>query len=331
MPLRSGLGAQIGVATEETYGTYKAPTRFLPFDSESITFEPQYVRNQALRTGRMAQAQNLHRKTTGTVSGDFSTKLFDQGMGILFNLLHGNAVSPTKITEKSEEVYKQTHAIGLTDPYGKSLTVQVGRPGTGGTIHPFSYLGCKVMAVTVAIEAQGEATLNVTVDGQSETTGEALASATYDADALPFTFQEMSVKLAGATAANVRSITLNISVPQSTDRYHLGNSGKKDQPIANGMVELTADAELEFASLTDHNRFKNEEVVKLELLGTGAEIGEEGEKFKANFTAPAAKQVSSSPTVQGPDIITQSVSFELLDNGSEAPLTFEYFSTDSAL
>lgn len=333
MPLRSGLGAQIGVAKEETYGTYKAPTRFFQFDSESITLEKEFVRNQGLRAGRMAQAKNLHRATTRTVSGDFNTKLFDQGMGILFNLLHGNTVTPTKITgeEKSEEVYKQTHAIGLTDPFGKSLTLQVGRPGTGGTIHPFSYLGCKIPAVSVSIEAQGEAMLAVTVDGQDEVTSESLASASYDADTLPFTFQEMAVKLGGETAANVRSITLNISIPQSTDRYHLGNSGKKDQPLANAFVELTADAELEFADLDDHNRFKNEEVVKLELLGTGAEIGEDGETFQANFTAPAAKQVSSGPTVQGGDIITQSVSFELLDNGSEAPLTFEYFSTDSAL
>lgn len=331
MAFRSGIGGQLGVATEETYGTYKAPTKFLPFDSESIALDQNYIKNQALRAGRMAQAKNLHRKTTRTVAGDFSTKLFDQGMGILFNQLHGNSVSPTKVAEKSEEVYKQVHAIGLTDPYGKSLTLQVGRPGTKGTVHPFSYLGCKVMSISISIEAQGEAMVSVSVDGQDETTAQTLGSATYDADTLPFTFQEMLVKFGEEQAANVRSITLNIGVPMSTDRYHLGNSGKKDQPISNALVELTAEAELEFADLTDHTRFKNEDVVKLSLLGTGAEIGEDEETFKANFIAPAAKQVSSSPTVTDPDIITQSVSFELLDNGSEAPLTFEYYSTDSSL
>lgn len=331
--MRSGLGAQLGVVAEAEYGVFKAPTRFYPFESESLALEKQFNKSAGLRAGRLSQAQNLHRGTTRTAAGDFSMEFLDQGMGVLLNQLHGNAVTPAKVTgeTKSELVYKQVHEVGLVDPFGKSLTVQVGRPDTANTTQPFSYLGCKVVEFKISIEAGGTAMVTVSVDGQDEVTSESLASASYDADALPYTFQQMVAKIGGEAVANVRSIDINIAIASNTERYHLGNSGVKDEPIANELLAVTADAELEFSSLADHTRYKNEEVVKLELLGTGAAIGEKGEKFEANFEGPACKQVSSSPTVEGPDVLTTDVSFEFLDNGTKAPFIATLFSTDSAL
>lgn len=328
MAERSGLGAQLGVRKEETYGTYKAPNRFIPLNTESLSMPKEFVRSKGLRAGRLAQAQTLHRGTTRSVGGDIAFELFDQGMGALFDLLHGEVVTPTKIAETA--AYKQLHKVGLVSPYGKSATVQVGRPDTGGTVRPFSYLGCKALSMKISIEASGIATVTMSLDGQDEVTGEALAAATYDTDTLPFTFQQMEVLVGGAPIGNVRSITLDISVPQNTGRYHLGNSGKKSEPIANELVAITANGTLEFASLADHERYKNEEVVKLALKATGGVIAG-ANKFAANFTLPAAKQVSSSPQVQGPDVLTTDVSFEGLDNGTEAPLEVELVSTDTAL
>ncbi len=331
--MRSGLGAQLGVATEAAYGTFKAPTRFLPFTSESLSLEKNYSKSAGLRAGRFAQAQNLHRATTRTGGGDFSLELLDQGMGIIWNQLHGNVVAPVKIegAEKSGLVFKQLHEIGLKDPFGKSLTVQVGRPDTANTVQPFSYLGCTVLEVKISIEAGGTAELTVSVDAKDEVTNQALAEPTYDADTLPFTFQQMVAKVGGGKVANVRSIEIGIALGMNTERFHLGNEGTKDQPIVNELLAVTADATLEFTGLTDHNRYKNEEVVLLELEGTGAAIGEEGETFRCDFELPAAKQVSSSPTVEGPDVLTTDVTFEALDNGVKAPLLIEYLSTDNAL
>jgi Phage tail tube protein len=329
--MRSGLGAQLGVATETTVGTFKAPTRFFPFESESLSLEKNYVKSAGLRAGRMSQAENLHRATTRTVGGDFNIEFFDQGMGVLLNQLHGNTVTPTKLEEKSKKVFKQVHEIGLTDPFGKALTVQVGRPDTANTVQPFSYLGCKIVEYKLSIEAGGIASLSISVDGTDELTSQSLGSASYDADALPFTFQQMVAKIGGSSIGNVRSIDLSVAVGMNTERFHLGNKGVKDQAIVNELLAVTADATLEFANLNDHNRYTEEKVVELALLGTGAEIGTEGETFAANFTLPAAKQVSSSPMVSGPDVLTTDVTFEALDNGTKAPLTAELLSTDTAI
>lgn len=332
MAERSGIAAQLGIATEEEYGVYEAPATFLPFTSESLALTKEYIRSQGLRAGRLVQAKTLHLDTTRTVGGDVSLEFFNQGMGKLLNLLHGEEVAPAEIEGTSPKAYKQVHKVGLVSPFDKSLTLQVGRPDTGGTVRAFSYLGCKLVTASLAVESGGVTSLNLTFDGQDEDTGEALGEATYDTDAVPFTFQQVVAKVGGSEVANVRSITFNIEIPQSTDRYHLGNEGLKDQPIANELIAVTADATLEFSSLSDHERFTGASTAKLETIATGASIDSEpATNFKATLTAPAAKQVSSSPTVQGPDIITQDVSFECLDNGTEAPLTIETVSTDSAL
>lgn len=330
---RSGLGAQIGVATEETYGTFKAPTRFYPFESESLALTKNYVKSSGLRAGRLSQASTLHRATTRTAAGDFSIELFDQGTGILFNQLHGETITPVKIEEKSKLLFKQVHKIGLTDPFAKSMTVQVGRPDVTGTTRAFSYLGCKVTEMKISVDAGGLAMVSVSVDGMDEKTGEALATPTYNATTLPYTFQQMVCNIGGAEAAFVRSITITISVGQNTDRYNLGNAGTKDAPIVNDLLAVTADATLEFSGLTDHERFTKEQLKELVLVGTGAEPGAEakGDNFLANFKMAAAKQVSSSPTVNGPDIITQDVSFECLDNFTAPPLEAEILSTDTTV
>lgn len=333
MAVRSGLGAQLGVATEETYGTYKAPTRFFPFENESLALTKNYVKSAGLRAGRLSQAANLHRATTRTAGGDFGLDFVDQGMGILLNQLHGETITPTKIEEKSKLLYKQLHKIGLSDPYSKSMTVQVGRPGVDGTVRAFSYLGCKITECKIAVDAGGTASLSISIDGQDEVLTETLATPSYDSDTLPFTFQQMVAKIGGSEVANVRSMSITISVASNTERYTLGQSGKKLTPIVNDLVAVTADATLEFSGLADHERYTKEQSKELQLIGTGAEPGSEakGDNFVASFVAKAAKQVSSSPTVQGPDVLTQDVTFECLDDGTNPPLSVELLSTDSAI
>lgn len=328
---RSGLDGQLGVATEETFGAFKAPSRFFEFISESLELTKNYVEPGGIRAGRAVQSNRLHKGTTRTAGGDFSIAFYDQGMGILLNQLHGKTVTPEKLEEKSKKVFKQVHEIGNSSPFAKSMTVQVGRPDVGGTVNPFSYTGCKITEYKLSIDQGGEAMLGVTIDGIDELTGEALGAASYDTDALPFTFQEMAVNLGGSEKVNVQNITLTIAVGYNTERFTLGNKGKKRQQIPNALISITADATLEFESLADHTRFVKEEEKALELVGVGEEIGTEGEHMEVKFKAPAAKQISSGPTVQGTDIVTQSVQFKCFDDGTTVPLTATILSTDNAI
>jgi len=53
--------------------------------------------------------------------------------------------------------------------------------------------------------------------------------------------------------------------------------------------------------------------------------------YKADFTMASTVAVSSGPTVQGPDVLTQEITLEALDNAAAAPLVVEYVTVDTAL
>ena len=325
----SGLDAQLGIGNETTYGTRVAPTSFIPFESESLALTQEYIENQPLMSGVMVQPQGYHVSSTRTVEGSVEMLMFDRGLGKILNLLTGDTISVVT-PNGATNARTATFPIGLTSPVGKSLSIQVGRPDTTGTVRPFDYIGCKITEATISVESGEAATLSLNVDGRDEKTDQTLATPTYSAAAKPFSFQNWGIDIGGNAAANVRSLTITIPLNMATDRYHLGNSGTKDEPLLNAQSEIAVSATLEFRSLADHSRFRNESVVALTATATG-DIIESSTRYKAEIAIPAAKQVSSAPAVGGPDIVTSDVEFRALWNGTNAPMTITTTSTDTAL
>jgi hypothetical protein len=329
MPHGSGLDAQIGVGVESTYGTRVAPTTFLPFESESLTLSKSYIENQPLMAGVMVQPTGYHVSSTRAAEGSIELQYFDRGMGKFLNLLTGATVA-TVTPGGATTARTHTFPIGLESPVGKSLSIQVGRPDTAGTVRPFDYVGCKVTEAVISIESGEAATLSLNVDARDETTNQTLGTATYSAAARPFGFQNWAITLAGSPHVRCRSLTITIPLNMATDRYHLGNSGVKDEPLLNAQSDITANATFEFSSLADHTRFVNESTVALVATATNGLI-EGAFNYKSEITIPAAKQISSGPTVGGPDLLTVDAEFKALYNGTNAPLTIVNTSTDTAL
>jgi hypothetical protein len=325
----SGLDAQLGVGVESIYGTRVAPSTFIPFESESLALTQEYIENQPLMSGVMVQPEGYHVSSTRSAEGSVEMLYFDRGMGKILNMLTGSTVTPAT-PSGATNARTQTFPIGLTSPVGKSLTLQVGRPDTTGTVRPFDYVGCKVSEATISVEAGEAATLSLNVDSRDEKTDQSLATPTYSAAAKPYGFQAWSLSIGGSAAVNVRSLTITIPLNMATDRYNLGNSGVKDEPLVNAQSELAVSATLEFQSLADHTRFRNESVVALAASATGALI-EDALYYKTEITIPAAKQVSSNPVVAGPDLVTSDVEFRALWNGTDAPMTIVNTNTDTTL
>lgn len=328
MSTRSGIAAQLGVSTEGTVGTYQAPTTFIEFTSESLRLVKDYIRTSGLRAGRAFQSENLHVPTTRRVEGSLNFDVQDQGLGKFLNLLHGNTVTPASLTGG---LYRQTHNIGLTDPYGKALGIQVGRPDVAGTVQPFSYLGCKVAAVTFSLERGGVVTAEVSIDGMDETTSESLGAATYATSSVPFNFLNADIEFDDVVLTDcVRSATVTVTLPMDTERFCIGNGATKKEPILNGPISVEIGLEAEFASLTQHTAFTAATRRKIELLCTGTTTS--GTYASAlNFTAASTVTTGEGPVVEGPDVLTQNLTLEVLDNGSDTPLVIEYVSADASL
>jgi hypothetical protein len=157
---RTGLAAQIGYATEVTVGTPVTATAFLPLISESLTQDRTRLESSGILAGRRVLTSDQYNGGDVTVSGSVQHELYNRGLGKLFTAMFG-AVATTGAGP-------YTHTFTPGDLSGDSLTVQVGRPATNGTVFPFTYAGMKVASWEIACAAGEIATLGMDLVGQRE-------------------------------------------------------------------------------------------------------------------------------------------------------------------
>ena len=315
MAVATGVGAQLGLKAETTWGTAVTPDTFLPFTSESISQQFEYIESKGLQAGALGQKSGLHVQTTTSVEGSINLDVTTADHNPLFNMLHGNTVTPAT-PGGGTNTRTQTHNIGSTDPIGKGLTVQVGRPDVGGTVRPFTYAGCKVASVTYSCDRGGVLTASYNLVGKSETTGTSLASASYSYGK-PFNFTQGSIELDDAVLTDcVRSASITVTLPMATDRYCIGGGSTRKEPIVNDLISVDVQLECEFTSLTQHTAFVAATRRKVELNFTDT-VAIEGSLYPyCYFTVASTVATGSGPTVQGPDVITQTINLKGLDDGS---------------
>lgn len=326
----TGRSAQFGISVPETtYGTYVAPTLFLPLPAdggESFERNQENLEIDTLRADTLVMSSDMVIQTTRDATGGLSLPFYRKGLGKLLNLLHANTVTPTQVGVTG--AYTQTHNIGLTAP-ARSATIQIGRDTVDGTTRAFNYLGCKATEASFSCDVGEAVQSEWSFDSQDEEVTSALVAATYPTSNLPFHFKQGSVEIDDAVLTDcVRSFELSVSIDQDTARYCLGSSGLKKIPIVTG-IDITGSLTLEFASMTQHTAFTSSSNRKLELLFTGDAIG--ASTYQADFVVPRMRTLKASPQVGGPDVITYDMEFRALYDGTNAPLQVVYRSTDTAL
>jgi Phage tail tube protein len=342
MTTRSGLDAQLGIAAESVFGTGVAVTRFLEFDNEDMKFIPTWLEGEGLRAGRKYKRNSRVSVSRKDVNGKFDIKVPTKGLGLLLKHMIGSSATATQIDET--DAYEQIHQPG--DLYGKSLTVQIGRPEAGtGTVRPFAYTGCKVTQWEMTVQDGDHLKLSITLDGRDEDTTTGLATASYAAASELFNFSHATLKLGGtattnsglitvsggaAVAAVINQIQIKGENPMAADRYGVGNAGLKNEQIENDYPNVTGSFDAEFAKTELYDVFKGVTSVPMELT---FELGEAdtGEPFHLSFIAPAIKLKDSSPSVDGPGIVKGNTEWELYDDEVNPPFQFRYVSTDTAL
>lgn len=326
----SGLGAQLAAGKESTYGTAVARNRWFEFRNEGMKVAQEFLRSQQLKAGAMFQTSTRRTATTRAAAGAVTMEVPNKQFGIFLDQLHGNTVTPAQ--QGATTAYKQVHAIGTSDPAGKSFTLQVGKPDTSGTVRAFTYPGCKLTGATFSASIGEYLTAELQIDAQDEDTATALDTPAYPAGLRSFDFMQGVVSLAGSplTSVVVRGMSLQIAYEYATERFSLGAATKK-APLTNGYPTISCTLDLEFKDLaTAYSVFRAGTIVALSVDFTGPQIAAPyNEEIK--FTMPAVGLNGETPTVDGPDLLAQSVECEVLDDGTNPPLTIEYTSTDAAL
>ena len=330
MAIRSALAAQLGLAQSSTFGTYQTPTRFLEFVEESLEYNIERVEspglrsnNRVLRTDRYAPGQ---KRVEGSVTLEPSTK----GYGLILK----HALGSASITTPSGATLARLHTHTLGDIFGTSLTVQVGRPDTSGTVQPFSFLGMRVDTLSLSNAVDELLVCEVGFVGQEQTTAQALATAVYPTTGGAAAYEQFYwtqgvISVAGSPVAIVSDFQIEVNNTLKSDRYFLGGA-TMSEPILAGMTEITGSITAEFDSLTALNRFVNNDQVALSAKWTAATAIESTTFPYVEVTIPKVRFDSGSPTVGGPDVLTVELAFKALNDGTNAPITIDYMTSDTA-
>ena len=325
MAIGSGIGSQLGIATETTFNTSVTVSRFYEFTSENLQFNKKTAVGMGLRAGGLLPRSQRRVVTTTDATGDINLNLPTRGLGLLLAHSMGSFPSPTTVTTG---VYSYTFTLG--DVFGKSFTAQVGVPQYGGTVTPKTLSGAKISNFELAVATGGIATGKFSVDAASLTTGVALATASYSTISNIFHFAQGAITVDGSSVANVKDFSITVDNTLKSDRYNLGAAGIKSEQTINGFRKVDGKLTAEFTDTSFFTKYYNDTTTALVLTFTGATIAG-GQRETLSITIPAVKFDADTPNVAGPQVIDLAMTFQAYDDGTNQPLTIVYQTADSAL
>lgn len=253
-----GFNGQFGLKAESTYGTAVVVDRFYELLNEEIDFDPTRVESEGIRSGQRHIRSDDWTTGVGRVSGGLDLELATKNMALLFKHLLG--------TVNTSGAGPYTHVITPGDKTGLGLTMQSGRPGSGGTVHPYTWAGCKLTGGELTFEVDKIAKLHLDVLGKSQTTATGLASASYTASNNVLAYSHGALTVAAA-AIKAKSGSIKWDIPMADDRIFVGDT-TINEPLENGRREASFSLDCEFEDLTAYNRIVNGTEAALSLAFT---------------------------------------------------------------
>ena len=324
--------AYLGAKDEATYGTAIAVDKFYEFNSEGIEGKYERIESEALRAGTKFTRSDRFAVNPKGAEGEIEMEVMTRQFGFWLKHMLGNVASGTAALG----VTKHTFTPG--DLNGKSFTVQVGRPGSNGTVHPFTYEGGKVSEWELKNSVDGLLMLNVTADFEAEsssgTGAYAVSTPTYPTvDNTLFSFLGGDVQVAG-TSFKVSDVSIKGSNGLKTDRYFIGSGLGKREPLEAEFREIEFELSGEFEDLTQYNRVKSATaagaLASVTLTWTGLAVAGGGiPTFKV--TLPAARFDTGAPNVDGRDLIGLTLGGKATFDGTLPAITVEYTTPDTTV
>jgi hypothetical protein len=316
---------------ETTYGTRVVPTTGYEFESEGGVRQQKYLESRQLRAGRFFQSGTRRVLTTRDAQVSLNGQVPNKDFGSIVDLLHGNTVTP--VQQAATTAYKQTH--NLTGDPTKSATIQVGKPSTDGTVRPFDYTGCVVNQFTLSCATDDWLKFATTMDAQDEDTSQTLAVASYPTALEGFHFQEATVTVNGivqnlaTTGALVKSLGLDLSLPRATERYGLRSTALKAKPILNDYTPGSGSIGYEFDDMAQYTLFQNGTKVPIifDFTSNTGNLAGTAIPYQLTITIAQAQFTGTTPTVQGPDVLSFEAPFSILDDGTNPPIKFDIIET----
>lgn len=359
--VNSGLGAQIVMAPETTYGTVSSAlaTSAQPyeFNSETLALKKTVVQGKGLHSGglhnRSSRRVLTYYSAAGNVNMDLPTRYLNQLLWQMFG--SKNQAAATLTEDGTTGAYSATHAPGSL--VGTSMTIQKGVPSVDGTAgSPFTYVGCKMTDWTIAVATGAIATLQTTWDSRNELGGTgngdpvntsvpALAEWTESSDNSIFHFREATLFTGGTVsttagittvtgqvaAGNVKSAEIKYAFHLDTGRYFLGSKGFKAEQVENNFRDITGQFVVEWLnSEAMYDAFATDTPTSLQLSFVGDPIGTGADTSELTILIPKVYLEGETPKVGGPAVVSQTVPFTGLDDQDDNPIQATYWTLDAS-
>jgi len=323
------IETQLGTKDETTYGTAVTVDRFVPFLSESIQPETFRTRTPGLRAGKRTARTDEYVAGIRGYAGSIELPVESLGFGLWLKRALG-AVSTTGPTGGAYQ------HVGVIDPDAcvPSFTMQVNRAFApcAVTDQAFTWEGCQVSSWELNVSVDEVVKFSAEIVAEDGTTGTALAAASYPAGE-PLAWSKASLTV-GGTSVPVTSFSLKCNNNLKTDRHYLQNSARRAEASRDDFPEVTVEFEADFSSLTQYNRFVAETAsgtrAALVFAATSLTAITTGVFPGISISLPAVDFMDHSVAVEGTEMLMQTISGMVLDDGSNQPISWTYTSADSA-
>lgn len=328
--------ASINVGSETVYNTGVTPTRGIEFTGEDLDWSKAIVQGKGIRVGSRVPRSARRVVPTAMGVGSFTQELYSKGMGMLFKAALGVGTSTVVSGSTFQQVF--TLATGTLAP---SLTVQKGSPEVGGTVDAQTYTGCTVDTLELDFPNADIGTAKFTLDIANMVTATAYTAPTYPATPSQFHFGNLSVASGTLTAPTATALASGATVigdvrdasvvlaNTPSQRFNGNATGRKSQPTL-GDATLSGKLTVEYDATTWRDAVLNETPFNLIFTYTGAALSVGVETIQ--IIIPEVKFDDEMPKTNGTELITQSMTWQGLDNLTAAqPIWVVIRTSDSAL
>lgn len=303
MAIAVGTQTALGIGAESTYGTAVAPTVWYPILDESIEYDPEDIVSEGMRYGSgyfMEAARRVRSHRSG--SGGFGLELQKTAMALVFEHMLGTETADTPASGDT------TWTIGSL--LEESLTVQKRFYDEAlAHVNTFTAKGGKVTSWDLNIERGSIPRVNLGFDFFDVVDDVSGTAPSYSTAAL-WTPNDTSLEIDSSEVGGVLSLQLSASNPRETRRYISGTAAS----VANGYRTLTGTLRYDFSGTTFWDLYDGDTLSDWDVIFSAASGDLTISLQDVHLTGEAPKASGTGP-------VEQSVTFEVLYDGTNSPIT----------
>jgi hypothetical protein len=234
-----GAGGFMGIALEAVAGTYLAPIKYVPFESESLN----WVQDTTFRRPIRQSADNIGAVLgDGRVEGDIGMEFLED---CVVHFLHCARTSVTKTGAGPNFVYAfKGSAVAIPQ---KTMSITIVRNG-----QIFGYVGVVVSSFTITIE-DSMLKFNASLIGRSEAT-QTLPTPTFPTTA-PFGAGTYDITVGGSPIADADSFSFEVD--DSGEAQNRIRNVRGAAFVAYGERTVTLSCDRDFETRAEYDTFKS--------------------------------------------------------------------------